>query len=296
MPIKRLHEASEGAENSARRKGRPWKGADKSASSCSCRWYGCSEVFPTAKKARRCESKHIKLLESDAGPETAFQCQIGDCTCSFATANGLTKHLVVHGARNFKCQCGKSFSDNSKLKRHIIQIHSELYRFECEECSFRCFYSEQKKRHDKSKGHDAWFDHGVDEEKIEDLLHQFACLNSISGSPIESDSSSSSGYDTHPSGETEELSPRNLIDTYWIDFEEDLLDLMEPVDQVPTCSSPQLQFPAAAPTAASTTTAFLQHQEEPMEVIDDELSDLVYFDTFFGESSNSLALVDCNCL
>ena len=63
--------------------------------------------------------------------------------------NNLTRHLVSHtGEKNWNCQaCGKTFSRNDKLKRHIIVNHTnqgDPKKFPCSKCT-KVFKSKESK-------------------------------------------------------------------------------------------------------------------------------------------------------
>jgi len=144
-----------------RAKGRPWKGIDESALLASCRWPECDKSFRDAKEARKHERVHLK----DPGLDGAFRCRISNCDRNFSKAIDAVKHLqAVHGDRKQKCKCGKTFSDSSKLKRHIIQVHAQLTRYFCENCEFSCCFVSECVKHEVVQGHNR-FDEIVDFEK-----------------------------------------------------------------------------------------------------------------------------------
>lgn len=58
---------------------------------------------------------------TDETGNKVFTCHVFDCGKTFTDASSLRKHLMTHGERQYICPvegCGKRFLDNSKLKRH----------------------------------------------------------------------------------------------------------------------------------------------------------------------------------
>uniref|UniRef100_A0A6B2FZS9 Transcription factor YY2 (Trinotate prediction) n=1 Tax=Myxobolus squamalis TaxID=59785 RepID=A0A6B2FZS9_MYXSQ len=56
--------------------------------------------------------------------ENPVKCTYKGCKRSFKDVASLRKHINIHGPKNFICPtCGKSFVENSKLKRHSL-VHS----------------------------------------------------------------------------------------------------------------------------------------------------------------------------
>lgn len=65
----------------------------------------------------------MKIIENSTSISSKFQCPM----CSYGTSNkfDMKKHFLIHtGERPFQCNiCGKKFSRNDHLKRHIKGTH-----------------------------------------------------------------------------------------------------------------------------------------------------------------------------
>ena len=68
----------------------------------------------------------------------------------FDTKEDLLKHIIIHNKEKPNCQlCGKTFFNNNKLRRHIIEVHEGRKNHMCNECG-KCFARPDKLRdHEK---------------------------------------------------------------------------------------------------------------------------------------------------
>ena len=68
----------------------------------------------------------------------------------FETKDELLTHILVHNKEKPTCQlCGKTFFNNNKLRRHIVEVHEGRKNHMCNECG-KCFARPDKLRdHEK---------------------------------------------------------------------------------------------------------------------------------------------------
>ncbi|XP_012498412.1 PREDICTED: zinc finger protein 42 homolog [Propithecus coquereli] len=83
-----------------------------------------SDPKQLAEFARKKPKKTKDSLQTIACPESG-------CSRRLRDATALKKHLVAHAPRDHVCaECGKSFAESSKLKRHFL-VHSGEKPFQC---------------------------------------------------------------------------------------------------------------------------------------------------------------------
>ncbi|EHB17259.1 Zinc finger protein 42-like protein [Heterocephalus glaber] len=67
----------------------------------------------------------------DRGTPETFDCPHSGCTRKLRDKTALRKHLVVHRPRDHVCaECGRAFSESSKLTRHFL-VHTGERPFQC---------------------------------------------------------------------------------------------------------------------------------------------------------------------
>ena len=57
-----------------------------------------------------------------------FMCSVDDCHASYRRKDHLTRHLLHHEGKLFKCEienCDRKFVYPSNLKRHVRELHDE---------------------------------------------------------------------------------------------------------------------------------------------------------------------------
>lgn len=79
----------------------------------------CDKSFTQREALKVHMRRHQKLNPNDI---QLHHCQL--CPKAFCHASGLSRHLVTHTGRTYKCvECEKSFTDKSSLLRHS-RIHA----------------------------------------------------------------------------------------------------------------------------------------------------------------------------
>ncbi|KAL3428096.1 zinc finger protein [Phlyctema vagabunda] len=115
------------------------KGSHVQERSYACDWEDCKKCFLTATRLKRHKEAH-------AGHER-FRCTaFPPCTQTFRKHQTLQRHIRADHLNEspFPCtyvnpitneQCDSGFDAASKLKRHKDQVHGNILKFICEECS-----------------------------------------------------------------------------------------------------------------------------------------------------------------
>jgi len=183
-PKRDLENRSQQSETAKKKsKGRPFLGTDDSAFSATCRWTGCQEVLATSAAARKHERSHVRNLpvQQPGEEKRSYVCKINNCNSAFASERALAKHLIIHGERKRQCTCGKDFTDYSKLKRHIIQVHSKLHRFVCVDCGYAAYFDEDMAKHVERKKHAKYSEVQIDDSSLDELLASYTLSSSLPG-------------------------------------------------------------------------------------------------------------------
>ncbi|XP_036065316.1 zinc finger protein 42 homolog [Onychomys torridus] len=65
------------------------------------------------------------------GPLLMLECPQTGCKKKLKNKTALRKHMLIHGPRQHTCaECGKAFTEGSKLRRHLL-VHSGEKPFQC---------------------------------------------------------------------------------------------------------------------------------------------------------------------
>ncbi|UPQ97130.1 hypothetical protein HOP50_01g04210 [Chloropicon primus] len=120
-------EVSSGPGGSEQDGAKPADGAAKGGTAVAGQEGKAASASPACSKVRASTKPTFQVVPG------AFMCTHPGCGKVFSENASLRKHMHTHGEKQFQCTfpgCGKRFVDSSKLKRHYL-IHTGERKFKC---------------------------------------------------------------------------------------------------------------------------------------------------------------------
>nr|XP_020634159.1 zinc finger protein 287-like isoform X1 [Pogona vitticeps]XP_020634160.1 zinc finger protein 287-like isoform X1 [Pogona vitticeps] len=113
--------------------GRPLKIPEGAKSLCDYSPFGIHQIFQSFESRKSFQYRPNLVLPQRTDTEKPFKCV--ECGKSFSHNTYLARHLRIHtGEKPFKClECGKSFRQRAHLDQHL-RIHTGEKPFKCSEC------------------------------------------------------------------------------------------------------------------------------------------------------------------